>query len=237
MGKTATAAPVLPGQDPRDVARLFSARMDEYRESRERAGITMERAYLMATPMGDFVIAYVEAEGDAGEAMMRLIQSDLAIDRDFAAALQRVHGFDLSQAPAGPPPEVVGDWVDPDVTERKQGLAFCAPLIPGTTDLGREIAHEAFVTRRAEMTESRRALGQSVEVVVVNSTPQGDICCVYLEGDDPVEGNRGFAASTSAYDVWFKEQLTRIFPPVVDFSQPVPPIEQLWDYHRAAATV
>lgn len=237
MGKTATAAPVLPGQDPREVARLFTSRMDEYRESRDRAGITIERAFLMPTPMGDFVIAYVESEGDTNQAMMSIVQSDLPIDREFTAALQRIHGFDFSQAPAGPPPEVVGDWSDPEVTQRRAGLAFVAPLIPGTTDLGREIAHEAFVTRRAEITESRRALGQNVEVVVVNSTPQGDVTCVYIEGEDPVAGNRGFAASTRPYDVWFKEQLTRIFPPVVDFSQPLPPIEQLWDYVRTGATV
>lgn len=237
MGKTATAAPVLPGQDPREVARLFTSRMDEYRESRERAGITLERAFLMPTPMGDFIIAYVESEGDTNQAMMSIVQSDLPIDRDFTAALQRIHGIDFSQAPAGPPPEIVGDWSDPEVTERRTGLAFVAPLIPGTTDLGREIAHEAFVTRRAELTESRRALGESVETVVVNSTPMGDLCCVYIEGQDPVEGNRGFAASTRPYDVWFKEQLTRIFPPAVDFSQPVPPIEQVWDYVRTAATV
>jgi hypothetical protein len=237
MGKTATVAPVLPGQDPKSVAAMFSSRMDEYRASRTRAGITMERAYQMATPMGTFVIAYVEAEGDPNQAMMGIAGSDLAIDRDFVAALQRVHGIDFSQAPAGPPPEVVGDWSDPEVTQRKRGLAFCAPLIPGRTDAGREIAHKAFVTRLAEVTESRRALGQSREVVVVNTTPMGDICCVYLEGDDPVEGNRGFAASTRPYDVWFKEQLATIFPAEVDFSQPVPPVEEIWDWHRAAATV
>jgi hypothetical protein len=237
MGKTATVAPVLPGQDPKSVAAMLGSRMDEYRESRTRAGITMERAYQMATPMGTFVIAYVEAEGDPNQAMMGMVGSDLAIDRDFVAALQRVHGIDFSQAPAGPPPEVVGDWSDPEVTQRKRGFAFCAPLIPGRTDAGRAFAHEAFVTRLAEMTETRRAWGQSREVVVINSTPMGDICCVYLEGNDPAEANRQFCASTRPYDVWFKEQLATIFPPEVDLSQPVPGVEEIWDWHRAAATV
>ncbi len=237
MGKTATAAPVLPGQDPRTVGAMFTARMDEYRESRGRAGITMERAYLMATPMGDFVIAYIEAEGDPNQAMRSIVESDLPIDRDFVAALTQVHGFDLTQPSGLPLPEVIGDWVDPEMTRRKTGLAFVAPLIPGRTDVARQMAHEAFVTRRAELTESRRALGQCVETVVVNSTPQGDVCCVYLEGDDPVEGNRGFAASTRPFDLWFKEQLTTFFPPQIDFSQPVPPVEQIWDYQRAGAAV
>jgi hypothetical protein len=237
MGKTAVAFPVIPGQDPKGVAELLRSRMDEYRESRTRAGVTMERAYQMDTPMGSFVVVYVEAEGDPGEAMASIAGSGLAIDRDFIEAVNRVHGVDMSQPPAGAPPEVIADWQDPEVTDRKRGLAFCAPIIPGRTDAGRAFAHEAFVTRVAGLTESRQALGESVETVVVNSTPMGDIACVYLEGDDPVAANRGFAASTRPYDVWFKEQLTTIFPPEIDFGQPVPGVQEIWDWHRSAATV
>ena len=237
MGKTATAAPVLPGQDPLDVARLMSARMDEYRQSRERAGITMERAYLMDTPMGQFVIAYVEAEGDANEAMRKVAESDLPIDRDFVAKLKTLHGIDMSQAPAGPPPEVIAEWTDSQVTERKPGLAFMAPIMPGKTDTARAFGTEAFANRVAEFAESRRALGESREVVVLVSSPMGDVTAVYLEGDDPVEANRAFSSSTRPYDVWFREQLTTVFPPEVDFSQPLPPIEQIWDYQRQGATV
>ena len=237
MGKTANAFPVLPGQDPHGVAAMLRSRMDEYRESRTRAGITMERAYQMATPMGTFVIVYVEAEGDPGEAFAKIVGSDLAIDRDFVAAVKSVHGVDFTQPPAGPPPEVIADWQDPAVTERKAGLAFVAPLLPGRTDAGRAFGREAFVERVAEFTESRRALGESVETVVLNSTPQGDVVCVYLEGDDPVEANRQHAASAAPFDVWFREQLATLFPPQVEFDRPLPPIEQIWDWHRAAATV
>jgi len=73
-------------------------------------------------------------------------------------------------------------------------------------------------------------------VVTLNQTPDGDILCVYLEGNDPVEGNRGFAASQRPYDVWFKQQLVGLVPPQIDFSQPVPPVEQIWDWHRASVT-
>jgi hypothetical protein len=237
MTKTATAAPVIAGQDPRTVGEMFRSRMDEYRESRTRAGITMERAYLMTTPMGQFVIAYVEAEGDANQAMMSIATSDLPLDRDFVAALKRVHGIDLTQPPQGPPPEVIADWTDPAVTTRKRGLGFCAPIVPGGADRGRAFGDEAFKARRAEFEESRRALGESVETVVLLTTPMGDIVCVYLEGDDPVEANRRFAASQTPYDAWFKEQCRTFFVPDVDFDQPLPPIEQVWDYQRAAATV
>jgi hypothetical protein len=61
------------------------------------------------------------------------------------------------------------------------------------------------------------------------ATPQGDVVAVYLEGEDPFEGNRRFAASTAPYDVWFKDELKKISPPYIDFNQPVPGIEQIFD--------
>jgi hypothetical protein len=58
----------------------------------------------------------------------------------------------------------------------------------------------------------------------------GDIAVVYL--DDPVRANREFAASQKPYDRWFKDQLKGIFPPCVDFDQPVPPNQQIFDSRR-----
>lgn len=232
MPKYAFAVPVLPGKDARDVPALFQGRMEEYAESRRRNGITMERVYLMPTPMGEFAIAYLEAERDFGSMMQSLATSDLAIDREFQAKLTEVHGMDASGPAAAPPPEVLGDWEDPEVHERRRGLAFVAPLMPGRTDAARAFTREAWVTRREAMTASRRELGENRETVVLNTTPMGDVVCVYLEGTDPVEANRRFAESQSEFDTWFKQQLSTIFPPDVDFSQPLPPIEQIWDWQR-----
>jgi hypothetical protein len=223
VAKFAIVVPVLPGKDAKSVPAALRGRMEEYEESRARAGITMERAYEQPTPMGTFVIGYLESERDFGETMAAIGASDLQVDRDFRAALKDVHGFDSSQPPPGPPP-----------AQRKRGLAFCAPIAPGRSDVGRAFMKEAFVARRDELTESRRAFGQNREVVIINSTPQGDVVAVYLEGDDPVEANRRFAASSGPYDIWFKEQLATLFPPAVDFSQPVPPVDQIWDWHRPA---
>jgi hypothetical protein len=103
--------------------------MAAYEQSRTRAGITMEGAFEQPTPMGSFVVGYVEAERDAAATMAALASSDLAVDRDFAAAVKEVHGFDMSQPP-GPPPETVAEWVDPDVVGRRRGLGACAPLLP-----------------------------------------------------------------------------------------------------------
>jgi hypothetical protein len=236
MARFAFAVPVLPGKEARSVADMMRPRTDEYEESRRRKGITMERAYEMGTPMGNFVIAYIEAEHGFAETMGGMGASDLAIDRDFTAALKDVHGVDLTQPPPGPPPETIGEWQDPQVKERRPGMAFVAPLLPGRTDAGRAFAREAFVTRSADYAASRRAKGVNVEAVTLNSTPQGDLICVYVEASDPVEANVDFAQSQGAFDRWFKDQLRTLFPPEVDFDQPVPPVQVIWDWHRAPVT-
>ena len=232
--------PVAPGKSDEDaasVAEYFKANMDEYRESRKRLGTTMERAYLQPTPMGSIVIGYVEGQRPFGEWIQAIVTSDLEIDRRFVAMVADIHGVDVRQPPAGPPPETIGEWVDPDVTTRGKGLAFVVPVLPGMDDAGKAFTHEAFVTRRAEMTESRRAIDQNVEVVTLSVTPMGSMACGYLEGTDPVDGNRRFAASTRPFDVWFKEQLKGLFPPNIDFNEPLPPITELFDYVAELAPV
>lgn len=233
MEKSAELYPVLPGKDPRVIARILEGRRDEYVESRRRHGVKVERAYEQVTPMGTFLIAYHESDRSFGEIAAAMAQSDLAIDRDFLAGIREVHGVDVNQPPPGEPPEVLADWVDETARERKRGLAFCAPVRPGATGAGRALAREAYVTRKEQLAASRRALGVTRELVCLNHTPAGDIVCVYFEADDPVESNRRLAASRSDYDVWFKDRLREIFPPEVDFDQPIPPVSEVFDSQPA----
>ena len=179
--------PVVPGKTEADIRRIperLKSDPEGYRESRRRGGVTMERAFWQHTPMGDFVVVYFESSGPLAEVLGAPAQSDLDIDRFFVEAVKEIHGVDLTQVPAGPPPE---------------------------------------------LTASRRALGECGEVVSLTATPQGDVISVYLEGADPKDANVRFAASTSPFDVWFKEQCARIFPPFVDFSQPVQGITEIFD--------
>ena len=232
MERTVMAFPVKPGataEQVDSVSAMFRSRPEEYRESRRRTGVSLERAYHQPTPMGDFVVVYLETEGSAAEAMGKGAASELSIDQDFVRLVNEVHGIDVTAPPAGPPPETVGVWTDPDATTRGRGLAFCAPLMPGVEDAGRAFAREAFETRRDEMTASRRAFDETVEVVTLQETPHGSIICVYLEGADPAGSNRSFAASDAPFDVWFRGQLSTLFPPQIDFSQPVPPVQELFD--------
>jgi len=222
----------LPGRTEtqvRAIAEEFKSRPGEYREARDRAGITLERAYLQNTPMGDFVVAYIESERPFGETTAAMAKSDLAIDREFVKHVKEVHGVDLTQPPAGPAPENVGEWTDPDVSDRLPGKAFCAPLLPGVTDAGRAFAREAFITRIDEITASRRELDTTVEVVTLLSTPHGDITSIYTEGKDPQGSSRKFAASTSSYDKWFKEKLATLYPPQMDFNEPSPEVTEIFD--------
>lgn len=232
MSRTALVFPVLPGKDSRDIAREMKSRPREYEQSRRRLGITMERAYLQHTPMGDFVTSYVEAEGDVFEKFGRLATSDLDIDRYFVKAVREIHGADLTQPMPGPLPETVAAWIDPTAKGRGQGLALCAPLAPGATERARAFVADAY--HRDEFAASRRRLNVSEELITLHATPQGDIVGIYIEGDDPAKGNAGFAASQDPFDLWFKDELTKIFPPAVDFSKPVEGIEELFNSTKVA---
>jgi hypothetical protein len=232
MNRTVLVFPVLAGKTEADIRRIadrFRADPEGYLESRNRAGVTLERAYWQHTPMGDFVVAYAESDRSTTDVLVAYIEQATEIDRFFVATVKEVHGIDITDVPAGPPPQTVGEWVDPEVTERRRGMAFSAPLIPGQEDRGRAWAKETF--GQEGMTSSRRALNQNVEVVTLIETPQGPVCGVYVEGTDPFEGNRTFAASTEPFDVAFKQELRTLFPPFIDFNQPVPGVTEIFDSH------
>jgi hypothetical protein len=232
MSRTALVFPVVPGKDAREIANELKSRPREYEQSRRRLGITMERAYLQHTPMGDFVTAYIEAEADVQDTYGKLRLSDLDIDRYFVSAVKEIHGADLTQPLPEPAAETVAAWIDSTAKGRGPGMAFCAPLTPGETDRARAFVADAY--HRDEFTASRRRLNVSEELITLHSMPEGDIVGIYIEGDDPVKGNEGFAASQAPFDLWFKEQLAKIFPASIDFSKPVTGVEEIFDSTRVA---
>jgi hypothetical protein len=232
METWAIALPILPGKTDL-IARAMPTRLRahaaEYERSRQRAGGTFEQIFVMHAPTGDVAVYYEEADRGFGEALGALVASDAPIDRWVLDTLKEAHGVDLRQPPAGPPPEILYGWDAPGAP-RGRGLAFAAPIRPGKTDALRRFFAEALGPRREEFARSRMALGLTAERAYLLRSPQGDLLCVYLAGADPVAANAGFARSTAPYDVWFKEQCAEIFP--VDFSQPLPPIEQIWAWDR-----
>jgi hypothetical protein len=236
MARGALAFPVLPDKSEaavRRIAERFKEDPDGYWESRRAQGVALERVYWQHTPMGDFVVAYLEStKPTLGEAFGSAASDNTPMGKFFAETVQEVHGIDITHPPEGPPPEVVAEWSDPEVTKRGKGLAFMAPIIPEMEAFARSWSADAFA--REAMTESRRALQQSIEIVTLMQTPQGPVSAVYVEGEDPVRGNAQFAASTTEFDVWFKENLSKIYPPFIDFSQPIPGLTEIFDSETLA---
>jgi hypothetical protein len=227
MEKAIAVFPVRAGKDARNVIRVVEARRDQHSAARRRMGVHMERGFEQVTPLGTFMVAYVESDRPFGVTAAEVSQSELEAEQELAAAMSEITGFDASTP--GEPSELLADWVDDAVTDRKQGLAFFAPIRPGAAEAGRQFVKEAYVDRRSELAASRRKLGIIQETVTLNHTPIGDVVCVYIEGDDPVDGNRRFAESRSEYDVWFKDRAARIVVPEIDFNQPVRHVSQISD--------
>ena len=238
MYRYAQAFPVLPGKsdpDVRAIADYFNAHPDEYQKSREAAGVTLERAYLQTAPMGSFVIAYIESEREVPATLAALTDTCGALNKKFVELIKETHGVDVTQPPSGPLPETIGEWRDEKVSDIRNGFAFVAPLMPGVVEAGKAFTREAFVTRRAEFAASRRALGDNAEVVTLLYTPMGEMIAAYLEGEDPDEANRKFAASSSPFDRWFKDGLKKLFQPEVDFDKPVPGVREIFDSQKLVA--
>jgi len=238
MTKAGFAVPIMPGKE--DLATIHSIeeirrRMPEYEESRHRAGVTVERVYLQSNPdASKLFVIYVEAAGHTADVAGAFATSGSDFDRWFLDVNQEITGIDFGRPALGGGPEHIASWEEAGGS-RGTGLAFAVPLLPGKAEALRAWAREAFDSRRQELTESRLALGQTREEVFLNSSPAGDVAVAYLEGKDPVEANREFAASGAPYDRWFKDRLKELFPPFIDFGQPVPANETVWDWTRDQA--
>jgi hypothetical protein len=224
--RVALPFPVLPGRDPRKIANRFIKEPEVYREARRDSGVTLERAYLQQTPMGDFVVAYIESDRDFMEMMGTIANPTNEMARWFVDTVKEVHGIDMTQPPAQLP-ELVAEWVDPDVSERRRGFAFCAPVVPEQLQFGKDWARRTFASD--DMTRTRRDLGENLEVVFLTHTEQGPITAIYLEGNDPDRANREFSASDDPFNVEFREALQRIYPPFVDMTKPIEGVTEIFD--------
>jgi hypothetical protein len=87
-----------------------------------------------------------------------------------------------------------------------QTIAFAAPMLPGMTDTDREaMASCASGARKAEHNASRGRAGIARESVWIQSTPNGDVAVVVLEGPDIQAAVTTLAASEDPFDRWFRD--------------------------------
>ena len=175
---------------------------------------------------------YNEAQGGFEDVVRAFATSGADFDQWFFEVNQEISGIDFRQPPPDGGPEHVASWEAPG-GRRGKGMALAAPLAPGKTDAASNWAKEAFERRRDELTQSRLRLNQTREEVFLNRTPMGDIAVIYLEGEDPERANTQFAASQELYDRWFKDRLKELFPPFIDFDQPVPPNQLIHEWVRS----
>jgi hypothetical protein len=218
-------APVLAGKEesPAKFGQQLSAHPG-LADFADRSGIGLLRVFQMSTPMGDVVTTYLEAESLA--TAFGLQQSDSS---EVAGLLRQqileAHGMDIATAPV-PAAERVLEHYQPHAP-RQPGLGFSAPVAAGKTGVLRGLGSETAGPRKVDWHEFNRGLGVSVHRVFVLGTPMGDFASVYFEAPDPVVANEAFAADTSDFGRYFKATVEDALG--IDFSQPLPPIRQLFE--------
>jgi hypothetical protein len=104
-------------------------------------------------------------------------------------------------------------------------MAMAFPILPGKTDQWRRFAAELVGSRRDAYVASRQRLGVH-ERAFLQSTPQGDLVIVTLEGADPAAAVSQFGASGDPFTQWFRDQVLELHG--FDLAQPMPgPIPDL----------
>lgn len=96
-------------------------------------------------------------------------------------------------------------------------MAVAVPILPGRTEHWRRFARELNGPRLSEFNASRRRLGVR-ERVFLQSTPQGDLVVVTLEGDNPAEAFRRLGTGDDEFTRWFVQQVKEIHG--MDLTQP-----------------
>ncbi len=107
----AVAVPILPDQLEAWKAwnqELLGPRREEFEDFSKRMGLTRHRVWLMQSPMGAMAIVVHEGPGEA-TFMGQMGSSDHSFDTWFRECVTKFHGFDFSQPPPGPPPELLLD--------------------------------------------------------------------------------------------------------------------------------
>jgi hypothetical protein len=110
-----------------------------------------------------------------------------------------------------------------------QAIAFAAPLLPGKTEADRSALNSCWHgDRKAQHEASRKRFGITRESVWIQSTPDGDVAVVLLEGHDLAAALEGLAASGESFDQWFREHVRDVHG--IDLAAGFPPPELALDF-------
>lgn len=223
MSTIAFAGPVKDVAAARSFAgEVNGARRGDFVESRKRLAITKERIFLVdGTPMGAGVMVYAEGL-NAGLQMARLRASTNAFDKFYLASVARMSAVDVANAPPGPPPHLVFEWVAGRTAKACTMIAAPVPEPARFWSLCREMT-----ARYAEHGESRSRFGVTLERAFYLHDAR--MAVVYLEGDDPTAAMEKSMKSDAGYDRWFTDQISAVHG--IDFrAQKAPKPELLISY-------
>ena len=84
---------------------------------------------------------------------------------------------------------------------------FMLPILPGKTAAARAFLQELGGPRKQDLAACGESVGLAKEMWALQQTPQGDCFVAYMAGDDLARAFQEFAASQSAFDRWFKQQV------------------------------
>src|SRR5687768_14962240 len=98
-------------------------------------------------------------------------------------------------------------------------IAMAIPILPGKKEQWEKFANELTSNRKNDFNNSRKKLNVH-ERTFLQSTPQGDMVIVTLEGDNPEQAFADFAKGTDEFTNWFKSQAKEIHG--LDLTQPPP---------------
>jgi hypothetical protein len=109
-------------------------------------------------------------------------------------------------------------------------IAFAAPLLPGMTEVDRDVM-TSFQSggRKGDYEAARHRAGITREQVWIQATPAGDMAIVYFEADDLEVAFTALGKSDEPFDRWFRDHVQQVhgFSLADDFHAP----EQVLDFY------
>jgi len=106
---------------------------------------------------------------------------------------------------------------------------FAVPIAPGKTETWKNYVKEMTGSRNEDYKKSRKRAGIRTEQVFLQRTPQGDMCVVRLEGDNPIKSLETMIKSNDPFDKWFRDKVL-IEAHGLDLSGPMPENESILNY-------
>ena len=108
--------------------------------------------------------------------------------------------------------------------------AVMFPILPNKREQLFAFAKALTGERAAEYAAAQASV--TSETWFLQSTPMGDFLIVYFEAPDPAAVFANLAASTDAFDIWFREQAQGVSG--IDFSQSIGDMPQaVFQYRKA----